>query len=177
MNHGTKSVLAVRHSSQPLLRVDQASNGGAASITVNPPSGQKGTHVMLSGMSLQAGDTSCTIISPSPQFVVGYRCSVGLGGYVTGSFTVGDVQPGVYIILVIGSQGNPTGDFAQATFNVVAAGSQASPQDNNPGSHSCPHGYTWTTSGCIPLGHPLSCPPNYYTNESGKCVPLPPSIP
>ncbi len=177
-SQATPFVFAVRHSHQPLLiGADQNSNG-AASITVNPPAGPPGTHVTVSGMSLQAGDTSCTIVSPSLHFIVGYRCSVGPGGDVSGSFVAGNVPPGQYIIMVIGNQGNPTGDFAQATFNVVAgSGSAPSQPNSSPDSQTCPHGYTWTSSGCIPLGHPQACPPDDYTNENGKCVPLPPSSP
>jgi len=52
-------------------------------------------------------------------FVLGYRCTVLPGGLVNGSFTVGTVMPGQYLILVSGTPGNPNGDYAQALFAVT----------------------------------------------------------
>ncbi|HYW00297.1 MAG TPA: hypothetical protein VE862_02445 [Candidatus Acidoferrum sp.] len=92
--------------------------GGPGTVTLNPSSGSAGTKVSLTG-SLLPGDTGCTITSPSMGFVLGYRCTVLPGGLVNGSFTVGTVMPGQYLILVSGTPGNPNGDYAQALFAVT----------------------------------------------------------
>jgi hypothetical protein len=92
--------------------------GGPGTITLNPSSGTAGTSVSVTG-ALLPGDTGCTITSPSTGFIVGYKCKVLPGGVVTGSFTVGAVMPGQYLILASGSPGNPNGDYAQAIFTVT----------------------------------------------------------
>ena len=96
---------------------DQLS-GGPGTITLNPSSGSAGTSVSVTG-SLLPGDTGCTIASPSIGFIAGYKCKVLPGGVVSGSFTVGTVMPGQYLIMASGTPGNPSGDYAQALFTVT----------------------------------------------------------
>jgi len=92
--------------------------GGPGTITLTPSSGPVGARVSVAG-SLLPGDTGCTITSPSTAFIVGYRCAVLPGGVIAGSFTVGTVMAGQYLILVSGSPGNPNGDYAQGIFTVT----------------------------------------------------------
>ena len=93
-------------------------SGGAGSITLTPSSGSAGTTVSVTG-SLLPGDTGCTITSPSTGFIAGYKCKVLPGGVVAGSFTVGAVMAGQYLIIASGNPGNPSGDYAQALFTVT----------------------------------------------------------
>ena len=93
-------------------------SGGPGTLTLNPSSGSAGTSVSVTG-SLLPGDTGCTITSPSTGFIDGYKCKVLPGGVVTGSFTVGAVMAGQYLIMVSGNPGNPSGDYAQALFTVT----------------------------------------------------------
>jgi len=85
------------------------------SITLSPnPYGQVGALVgVLTPVGSSWADTDCklagNIITP------GWSCSI-LGGILTGSFTVGNVPPGVYTITAIGS---PGGDLATANFQVL----------------------------------------------------------
>jgi hypothetical protein len=84
------------------------------------PSGPVGTHVTVEGSSFLSTDTTCTISSPTAGFIQGgVACSVFINskGFtnVTGSFIVGNVPEGQYLVQVTGNQG----DFAQALFNVT----------------------------------------------------------
>ena len=88
----------------------------------------------VEGSYFQPGDTSCTISSPSG-IVIAAGCSTFKtpGGFmnVTGSFTVGNVVPGQYVIQVSGS----TGDFAQSVFNVtMGAVIYLNPTSGKPGA-------------------------------------------
>ena len=93
-------------------------SGGPGTITLNPSSGSAGTSVLVTG-SLLPGDSGCSITSPSIGFIHGYKCKVLPGGVVSGSFTVGPVMPGQYLIIASGTPGNPSGDYAQALFTVT----------------------------------------------------------
>ena len=84
--------------------------------------GVTGTHVSIEGSSFTERDTSCTLSSPSNgAIIVNGACSTftnSITGFqnVTGSFVIGNVGEGQYVIQVTGN----TGDFAQAVFNVTA---------------------------------------------------------
>jgi hypothetical protein len=82
-------------------------------------SGRIGTHVAIEGTNFLITDTSCSISSPTGSIITAAACSTftANNGFknVTGSFTVGSVTPGQYVIQVSGNQG----DFAQAVFNVT----------------------------------------------------------
>ncbi|HMK83179.1 MAG TPA: hypothetical protein VK503_05645, partial [Candidatus Bathyarchaeia archaeon] len=93
-------------------------------INLIPTKGPTGTHVTFEGTYFLSTDTTCTLSSPSGGSIIqGGACSVftvtsgPLTGFanVTGSFIVGNVQNGQYVIQVSGNQG----DFAQAIFNVT----------------------------------------------------------
>ena len=99
------------------IRIDQA-YGGPGIVTLDPSSGPAGTFVTVSG-ALLAGDTGCSITSPSRGLITGYRCTILPGGLISGSFTVGVVIRGQYLVIVSGSPGNPAGDFDQGLFTVT----------------------------------------------------------
>src|SRR5208337_1331151 len=93
-------------------------------INLIPAKGPTGTHVSFEGTFFLSTDTTCTISSTSGGSIIqGGACSVftvssgPLTGFtnVTGSFIVGNVQNGQYVIEISGNQG----DFAQAVFNVT----------------------------------------------------------
>ena len=88
-----------------------------AKLSLSPASGRIGTHAMVNGTGFLPTDHTCTISSPSGLILAGTAaCSIQLGtGIVGGSFTVGNVNPGQYVVQVTGNQG----DYAQAVFNVT----------------------------------------------------------
>ena len=94
----------------------------APTLFLNTTSGPIGTHVNFKGVNFTLGDTSCSVSSPtSSAIVIAAACvmvqnSTHVLANVNGSFTVGNVPPGQYVIQVTGS---PIGDFAQAIFNVT----------------------------------------------------------
>ena len=101
-------------------------------LTLSPGSGRIGTHVLVNGTGFLPTDTSCTITSPTSGFILVAACSIQAGsGIISGSFTVGNVPPGQYVVEVDGS---PGADFAQAVFNVtVGAQITLSPGTARPG--------------------------------------------
>ena len=102
-------------------------------LTLNPTRGRIGTDVVFSATGFLTTDTTCTITSPSTGVVLGGACSIALGsGAPTGSFTIGNVLPGQYLIEVDGNGG----DFAQSVFNVTTGAKVTlSPATAAPGSH------------------------------------------
>ncbi len=90
-----------------------------ATITLTPAIGRPGTDISFLGSGFLPTDTSCVVSSPgSGAVMVGTQaCVIHAGkGTVNGSFTIGNVLPGQYVIQVTGNQG----DFAQAVVTVVA---------------------------------------------------------
>jgi len=89
-----------------------------AQISLSPATAKEpGTDVIVNGTGFLPTDTSCVISSPSSSAVLAGSsgCSVRAGtGIVKGSFLVGNVVPGQYVIQVTGNQG----DFAQAVLSV-----------------------------------------------------------
>ena len=118
-------------------------------IRLYPTTGQPGAHVVVNGTGFQPTDTSCSISSSSvdvyghsPIFPGTSGCVVHAGsGVVNGSFTVGNVLPGQYVIEITGCGGNngcapSVGDFAQALLNVVSGPAiRLYPTTGQPGAH------------------------------------------
>jgi len=110
--------------SGPFIQLGVAVNG---KIVFSPlgqtTGGETGTPVSIEGSHFVSTDTSCSISSSTSAFIQVAACSVFIPtsgpftGFanVTGSFSVGNVLPGQYIVQVTGSGG----DFAQAIFNVT----------------------------------------------------------
>jgi hypothetical protein len=92
-------------------------------VTLNPSSGLPGADVAVSGTGFKLSDQSCSISSPTnPTVVQNSACAIASGTEtVQGSFVVGNVPKGQYVIEVTGCPGNngcspSQGDFAQAVF-------------------------------------------------------------
>ena len=100
---------------------------GGPLITLSPANGVPGTDISVSGTGFQFSDQSCSITSPSsPNVVINAGCSVTSGTEgIHGSFVVGNVPAGQYVIEVTGCSGNnpcspSQGDFAQQVLTVAA---------------------------------------------------------
>ena len=92
-------------------------------ITLNPSGGLPGADVAVSGTGFKLSDQSCSISSPTnPTVVQNSGCAITSGTEtIQGSFVVGNVPAGQYVIEVTGCSGNngcppSQGDFAQAVF-------------------------------------------------------------
>ena len=95
-------------------------------ITLNPANGVPGTDISVSGTGFKLSDQSCSISSPSnPNVVENAGCAVTSGTEgIHGSFIVGDVSSGQYVIEVTGCSGNngcppSQGDFAQEVLTIT----------------------------------------------------------
>jgi hypothetical protein len=98
------------------------------SITLSPGTGMIGTTVLVNGTSFLTTDQSCSISSidtPNPILIGSAACAITVGtGITAGSFVIGPVTPGEYVIEVTGCAGNngcapSAGDFAQRVVNVT----------------------------------------------------------
>ena len=96
-------------------------------LDLSPNSGPVGIEVGITGQVTTPNlDQSCSISSPtSGTIIAGEACTVNGGGSAngnfTGSFTVGNVSPGQYVIEVTACTGNDgctpsSGDFVQGIF-------------------------------------------------------------
>ncbi|MGA2625427.1 MAG: hypothetical protein ABSF63_00005 [Candidatus Bathyarchaeia archaeon] len=122
---------------------------GGPKIGLSPATGQPGAHILVNGTGFLPTDTSCTVSAVgfdsnghSPLLSGTAACVVRVGsGIVNGSFTIGNVLPGQYVIEVTGCSGNngcnpSSGDFAQALLNVVSGPKiTLSPATGQPGAH------------------------------------------
>jgi len=101
------------------------------SLDLIPTSGPVGIEVLITGQAttgIDNFDQSCSISSPSdPSIITVPACVINgdgsTSGNFTGSFTVGNVAPGEYVIEVTACLGNwgcapSVGDWAQAVFTV-----------------------------------------------------------
>jgi len=97
-------------------------------ITLSPGTGMIGTTVYVNGTSFLTTDQSCSISSistPNPILLGSAACAVTVGkGAPAGSFVIGPVSPGEYVIEVTACTGNngcapSAGDFAQRVLNVT----------------------------------------------------------
>ena len=89
---------------------------GGAQLQLNPSSAAPGIDVSIQGSGFLPADNTCTISSPSspnPVFPGSDACVIQ-SGLATGSFMIGNVPPGDYVIQVTGNEG----DSVQAVLNV-----------------------------------------------------------
>ena len=138
-----------------------------ATLTLSPGSGEIGTHVLVNGTGFLPTDHACAISSPTSGFITAQGCAVVYGSGVTGgSFTVGDVLPGQYVVQVTGSPGT---DYAQAVFNItVGAAISLSPGTAPPGHSVIVNGTSFlpTDTACT-----ITSPsPNVVESGSAACV-------
>jgi len=100
-------------SAQTLLDVS-----GGAQIQLSPADGAPGVDVSVRGSGFLPTDTTCTISSPSspdPILPGSGACVIQSGSAVAfGSFMIGNVLPGGYVVQLTGNQG----DSAQALLEV-----------------------------------------------------------
>jgi hypothetical protein len=97
---------------QALLTV----NGGAQ-VGLSPATSQPGVDVLVIASGFLPTDTACSISSSTRNVVLTgtVACVIQAGsGTPHGSFTVGNILPGQYVIQVTGNQG----DWAQALLSV-----------------------------------------------------------
>jgi hypothetical protein len=158
----------------PFIQLSSGPPGGFVSLG-QVASGPIGTHVAVEGTNFLPSDTTCTISSPSGAVIIGAACSTftAPNGFknVTGSFTIGNVLPGQYVIQVSGNGG----DFAQSVFNVtVGAKISLSPASGRIGTHVLVNGTgflptdgTCTISGNIILGGTAACSIQLGTGKPG----------
>jgi hypothetical protein len=114
--------------------------GVQGTLTLSPPSAAAGTNIRFyGGFPVNSGpDTSCSVSSPTSAVVTLPACVTTNGGTnFTGSFTVGSVPLGEYVIEITGCAGNTgcapsVGDFVQAVF--TTQGIIISPTAAGPGS-------------------------------------------
>ena len=104
-------------------------------IFLSPATGRPGAHVFVNGTGFLPTDTSCAVAAPGSGAILPgtQACVIAAGsGLANASFTIGNVLPGQYIIMV----GGTGGDSAQAILNVVSGPAVfLSPGTGAPGSH------------------------------------------
>jgi hypothetical protein len=120
--------ITVTDSSSGLASATFTVTGGQGTLTLKPNAGPSGTEVSITGgfVKNSGPDTSCSVSSPAGAIISNPACVTTNGGAnFTGSFTVGAITPGEYVIEVTGCTGNngcppSVGDFVQAVFTVTA---------------------------------------------------------
>jgi hypothetical protein len=88
---------------------------GAPTVTLSPANGDAGTNILVSGLSFNSSDATCTISSSLSGLISNPTCTI-TSGTVSGSFTVGSVGSGSYTVTVTGA---PTGDAGSTSFTVT----------------------------------------------------------
>jgi hypothetical protein len=136
-------------------------------ISLNPATGLPGTDVVVNGTGFKLTDQSCSISSPTnPSVVQNAGCAVTSGTEtIHGSFIVGKVPAGQYVIEVTGCSGNngcapSQGDFAQTVLTVQGQPTPAlviSPTSAGPGQTIQVSGTGFSTSDkeCTLSGTPV----------------------
>ncbi len=115
-------------------------------LTISPGSGRLGTDVIINGTNFLRTDTSCSLSSPTGAIITGGACTI-VNGVAAGSFIVGNVLPGQYVIQVSGN----AGDFGQIIFRVLGGSIiTLSPGTGRPGAHIAVNGtgFLPTDSSC-----------------------------
>ena len=106
------------------------------SIALSPATGVPGAHVLVNGTGFLPTDTTCALGAPGTNAILpgAQACAIVVGtGIANASFTIGNVSPGQYVIMLTGYAG---GDSAQAVLNVVSGPSiKLSPATGVPGAH------------------------------------------
>jgi len=146
-------ILVPEGSAQPVLML---SSGSA----------QVGLEISVSGTGFLPTDASCVFSSPSSGALVSSSACIAQGGHLSGSFIVGSVPIGAYVIQASGNMG----DSAQ-TILEVSGGAELllSPATGGPGVDVVVQGsgFLPTDTTCT-IGSPSS--PNPILPGSGACV-------
>jgi hypothetical protein len=135
-------------------------------VSLSSRTARAGLDISVSGTGYLPTDTSCTFSSPSSSALVTSSACVTQGGSLSGSFIVGNVLPGNYVVEASGN----LGDFAQ-TLLEVSGGAQIglSPASGAPGVDVSVQGsgFLPTDTTCS-ISSPSS--PNPILPGSGACV-------
>jgi hypothetical protein len=135
-------------------------------IALSPGTARVGLDISISGTGFLPTDTSCTFSSPSSGGLVTSSACVSQGGSLSGSFTVGNVPPGDYVVQASGN----VGDSAQALLEISGGAQLAlSPAASQPGADVTVQGsgFLPTDTTCT-ISSPSS--PNPILPGSGACV-------
>lgn len=135
-------------------------------IVLSSGTARVGLDISISGSGFLPTDTGCAFSSPSSSALVTSAACVAQGGSLSGSFIVGNVPPGAYVVEATGNQG----DLGQAILE-VSGGAQIglSPATGAPGADVSIHGtgFLPTDTTCT-ISSPSS--PNVILPGSGACV-------
>lgn len=129
-------------------------------------SAQVGLEVSVSGSGFLPTDTSCVFSSPSSGALVSSSACVAQGGVLSGSFIVGNVPIGAYVVQASGNMG----DSAQTILEVSGGAQlQLSPASAGPGVDVVVQGtgFLPTDTTCT-ISSPST--PNPILPGSGACV-------
>jgi hypothetical protein len=86
-------------------------------ISLNPSTGGRGLSVAITGSGFSFADNTCSMSSSNGNLILNNACTINGGtGAASGGFVVGSLNPGTYSVRLTGN----TGDFAEATFTVMA---------------------------------------------------------
>lgn len=83
-------------------------------IALSSGTGSAGSGISVSGSGFLPTDTTCNFSSPSSAGLMISSACVIQGGSLSGGFTVGNVEPGAYVVEATGDQG----DFAQTILQI-----------------------------------------------------------
>ena len=140
--------------------------GAQPVVSLSSRTARAGFDISITGTGFLPTDTSCTFSSPSSAALVTSSACVAQEGSLSGSFIVGDVTPGDYVVQASGNGG----DFAQ-TLLEVSGGAQIglSPATGAPGVDVSVQGsgFLPTDTTCS-ISSPSS--PNPILGGSGACV-------
>jgi hypothetical protein len=135
-------------------------------LMLSSGSAQVGLEISVSGTGFLPTDTACTFSSPSSGVLVSSSACVAQGGLLSGSFIVGNVPIGAYVVQASGNMG----DSAQTILDVSGGAQlQLNPTTGGPGVDVVVQG-----SGFLPTDTTcsISSPstPNPILPGSGACV-------
>ena len=140
--------------------------GAQPVVALSSRTARAGLDISITGTGFLQTDTSCAFSSPSSAALVTSSACVTQGGSLSGSFIVGNVMPGDYVVQASGN----LGDFAQ-TLLEVTGGAQIglSPSTGAPGVDVSVQGsgFQPTDTTCS-ISSPSS--PNPILGGSGACA-------
>lgn len=140
--------------------------GAQPVLSLSSGTARVGVDISISGTGFLPTDTSCAFSSPSSAILVTSSACATQGGSLYGSFIVGNVMPGDYIVQASGN----LGDFAQALLE-VSGGAQIglSPATGPPGVDVSVQGsgFLPTDTTCS-ISSPSS--PNPILPGTGACI-------
>jgi len=135
-------------------------------LLLSTGSARTGSDIAISGTGFLPTDTTCTFSSPTSSALVSSSACVTQNGSLSGSFTIGNVLPGAYVVEASGNMG----DSAQTILEVTGGAQlQLSPGSGAPGQDVSIQGtgFLPTDTTCT-ISSPST--PNPILPGSGACV-------